>query len=150
MQRLMLIPLLLFSPLAEANYGWSIGVHTGANTLRGYPTLPEYYGRHEVLSTLEYRRAFYEREPFTVWDNALYAGFQWVLGIDAALQWRRPDADPVLLSSLYTGPHLLFPGFDRLRIEFAVTGVHDTVDAWTYGMTIGLFEKAQMQRFRVR
>ena len=122
----------------------------GANTLRGYPTLPEYYGRHEVLSTLEYRRAFYEREPFTVWDNALYAGFQWVLGIDAALQWRRPDADPVLLSSLYTGPHLLFPGFDRLRIEFAVTGVHDTVDAWTYGMTIGLFEKAQMQRFRVR
>jgi len=122
----------------------------GANTVRGHPTLPQYYGRHEVLNTLEYRREFFERAPFSVLGSNLYLGFQWVLGMDAAFQWRDDEHPPAFLSSLYTGPHILLPGLDRLRLEFALTQVHDAPAHWTYGVSLGLFEKAHMQRFRVR
>jgi len=122
----------------------------GANTVRAHSTLPESYGRHEVLNTAEYRMEFFERDPFSLFGSALYLGFQWVLGIDAAFQWRDDSGDPALLSSLYTGPHILLPGLARLRVEFGVTQIHEAPTRWAYGLSLGLFEKAYMQRLRVR
>ena len=122
----------------------------GANTLRTHGINPDFYGQHEVISTTEYRMEFFEREPFEVFGSHLYFGFQWVLGADAIFQWRRAQGRPVMLTSVYTGPHILFPGFDRIRIEIGINNLEQGLDKLAYGISIGLFEKLIMQRQRVR
>ena len=122
----------------------------GANTLRTYGLRPDFYAHHEVLTTVEYRWEFFERSPFEVFGNNLYYGLQWVFGTDTAMQWRTTDGRPVFLHSIYMGPHLLFPGIDRLRVEFGINNLGHGLDGVAFGINMGLFYKSFMQRQRVR
>ena len=122
----------------------------GANTLRTYGLRPDFYAHHEVLTTLEYRWEFFERSPFEVFGSNLYYGLQWVFGTDTAMQWRTADGKPVFLHSVYMGPHLLFPGIDRLRIEFGINHLGHGIDRVAFGINMGLFDKSFMQRQRIR
>ena len=122
----------------------------GANTLRTYGLRPDFYAHHEVLTTLEYRWEFFERSTFEVFGNHFYYGLQWVFGTDTAMQWRTPDGKPVFIHSLYMGPHLLFPGIDRFRVEFGINQLGHGLDKVAFGINIGLFDKSFMQRQRIR
>ncbi|MBT6433855.1 MAG: BamA/TamA family outer membrane protein [Deltaproteobacteria bacterium] len=122
----------------------------GANTLRTYGLRPDFYAHHEVLTTLEYRWEFFERSAFEVLGSNLYYGLQWVFGVDAVMQWRTTDGKPVFLQSLYMGPHLLFPGIDRLRVEFGINHLGHGLDGLAFGINLGLFDKSFMQRQRIR
>ena len=122
----------------------------GANTLRTYGLRPDLYAHHEVLTTLEYRWEFFERSTFDVLGSHFYYGLQWVVGTDTAMQWRTAEGKPVFLHSLYMGPHLLFPGIDRLRVEFGINHLGHGLDGVAFGINIGLFDKSFMQRQRIR
>jgi outer membrane protein assembly factor BamA len=122
----------------------------GANTLRTYGLRPDFYAHHEVLTTLEYRLEFFERSPFEVFGSHFYYGLQWVFGADGVMQWRKADGKPVFLHSIYMGPHLLFPGIDRFRIEFGVNHLGHGIDGLAFGINMGLFDKSFMQRQRIR
>lgn len=122
----------------------------GSNTLRAYDTNSENYGQHELLSTAEYRLEFFERHPLNVWDSNVFYGLQWVFGADVAMLWHPEETTPKTLMSLYTGLHILFPGFDRLRIEVGVHNFDDGLQHLQYGLSLGLYEKTLMQRQRIR
>ena len=73
-----------------------------------------------------------------------------MFGADVAMLWRPEDATPQTLTSFCTGLHILFPGFDRLRIEMGVHNFNAGPHHLQYGLSLGLFEKTLMQRQRIR
>jgi outer membrane protein assembly factor BamA len=124
----------------------------GTNTLRTYSPEPEFFGQHEFLATFEYRWEIIERLNFTLFGFNLFFGLQWVFGTDQAVLW---DSDDTIgmgryYGGYFTGAHLLFPGFRRMRIEFGIHGDETKEAKVAFGFTFGLWEKATVQRWRVR
>ena len=122
----------------------------GSNTLRTRGLSSLHYAQHEFIANLEYRAELFERHEFAIWGNNLFFGLQWVFGIDAITQWRSAHGRPTELISLYMGPHLLFPGFDRFRVEFGFNNLEAGWKKARFGVSLGLFEKTFNQRQRVR
>lgn len=125
----------------------------GTNTLRTYTADPGRFGQHELLFTEEYRYEFFDRLHFTLFNQRLFIGLQWVAGTDIGVLWNssdRPD-DGRTYAAFYTGLHILFPGFNRIRLEW---GFHRGEGAGDrrikFGFTAGLWEKSVVQRWRVR
>ncbi len=124
----------------------------GANTLRTYDPVSEYFGQHEILGTIEYRFQLFERRPLALFGLHFHYGFQFVLGTDYALLWMEEDnfKEGRSYHSYFAGIHLLLPYVDRFRIEF---GFHDIIlreFEGKFGLSFGLFEKSIYQRDRVR
>ncbi len=124
----------------------------GPNTLRGYEPDSDLVGQHEFLGTFEYRYEAVERTPFTLWGFNLYAGLQIVAGIDVAVLWKSKDSfsHPSTLAGYFAGLHLLFPGFDRLRLEGGIHRGEVNEKRVAFAFSIGLWEKAVVQRWRIR
>lgn len=122
----------------------------GSNTLRTQGLKSAHYAQHEFIANLEYRAEFFERHQFHLWGSDLFYGLQWVFGVDAVTQWRSERGRPRELVSLYMGPHLLFPGFDRFRIEFGINNLEAGWSRTRFGVSLGLFEKTFNQRQRIR
>ena len=125
-------------------YEW---LHVGGpNTLRAYNPNPARHGDSEMLGGLEYRYALFERRPFSLFGVHAYAGLQIVAGADVALLW---DTDAFAerrgFGAAFLGFHLVLPGVQRFRVEF---GIQE--DARTVGLTVGLYERTAIQRWRVR
>jgi outer membrane protein assembly factor BamA len=122
----------------------------GTNSLRAYAPDSTRSGQHEWLLTSEYRYEVADRNEFTLWGIPLYYGLQSVIGVDQAALWsdavHLQDAD--LYKSVYTGLHILLPGIDRLRIEYGIQAKKIALNL--EGLSIGMFEKSQTQRWKTR
>jgi len=132
-----------------ANQYYHVG---GPNTLRGYEPDHDLFGQHEFLGTFEYRFEVIKKTPFSLFGFHLYSGLQVVLGADLALLWNKEDTpgDPMVLAGYFTGLHILFPGFDRLRLEFGIRKGDVTEKRVAFAFSVGLYEKAIVQRWRIR
>ncbi len=146
----------LFSLLAEYRPG-RMGAYDyyhvgGANTLRTYDPVPDYYGQHEILGTLEYRFQLFERKPVSFFGFHLYYGFQLILGTDYAILWMDEESleEGRRYNGYFAGIHILLPYLDRFRIEFGFHDINIRDFHGTFGLSFGLFEKTSYQRERVR
>ncbi len=127
--------------------------HTGgANTLRGFEPDSELFGQHEFLGTFEYRYELIRRKHFTLFGFNLYTGLQIIAGTDIAVLWRDTDSfgSPSVLAGYFTGLHFLFPGFDRLRLEFGIRKGDVQEKRIAFAFSIGIWEKTVVQRWRIR
>ena len=122
----------------------------GTNSVRAYVMSPINYAQHEWISTLEYRFAAIPQQDFTFWDDNFYSGLHLVAGLDAGWLWRTDKGDPYLMSTAYLGAHILFPYVERIRVEFGVGELAAGPEHLIWGITVGFFEKAFMQRERIR
>ena len=122
----------------------------GANSLRGFPSSQDFFGKHEFISSFEYRYEFVERSTGELWGDHFYYSLQWVSGVDLAVLWESDCADARPLMSFFTGVHVLFPLLDRIRFEIGAGQDLSYPEETFWAFTIGLFDKAMLQRERLR
>lgn len=122
----------------------------GSNSLRGFPSSPDLFAKHEFITSLEYRYEFVERSTGELWGDHFYYSFQWVSGIDAAVLWESDCAPARPLVSFFTGIHILLPLLDRIRFEVGAGRDLTFPETPYWSFTLGLFDKAMMQRERLR
>ncbi|MFC1586050.1 BamA/TamA family outer membrane protein, partial [Fibrobacterota bacterium] len=121
----------------------------GTNTLRAYhPVDDGFNGASEILSFVEYRYEFFPKMNFKIFGLAWYWGLQAVTGFDVSYVWDKNDFDGGTDGrSFYIGTHILMPGLDRIRLELGNKAEELKVDM---GFTFGLFERSEVQRWRIR
>jgi len=124
----------------------------GPNSLRTWNPDSSYYGQHELLCTAEYRYEIIRRRYFRILDFDLFIGLQVVAGTDAAVLWgtgQNPEVGS-RYAAVYSGIHILFPGFNRLRLEGGINRFDSHDKHFRFGFTAGLWEKTIVQRWRIR
>jgi outer membrane protein assembly factor BamA len=117
----------------------------GTNTLRGYGH-DAFRGKSECILTLENRFDLMRKRNVRLWNWGLYLALQGVAGLEAASLWEHNalmerDFHP----TAYVGLHLLSAGIDRVRLEAGTKFAKFEVE-WD----LGIFDKADVQRFRAR
>lgn len=119
----------------------------GANSFRPWAPGSEHSGESEVLGNLEYRFEWIPKTIFHMsWiDQSGYWGLQPVVGADLVNIWSKQSSQDELTWGYYGGVHILIPAINRIRIEFG--NEYARMD-WV--MQIGLFEKSESQKWRVR
>ena len=122
----------------------------GANSLRGFPSSPDFFGKHEFITSFEYRYEFIERGTGEVWGDHFYYSFQWVSGVDMAVLWESDCAPARPLMSFFTGVHILLPILDRVRFEIGAGQDLSYPEETFWAFTVGIFDKAMLQRERLR
>jgi outer membrane protein assembly factor BamA len=125
--------------------GWRTYVVGGANTARGLPSAWS-VAPSEELSTLELRWLALPVRTETVWGQSFFWGLQAVAGTDFAVTWQGGGDRERRGEGFFAGADVVFPFVERLRL----------VAAWSrsggagFGVSAGLFEKTQAQRYRIR
>ncbi len=119
----------------------------GANSFRAWLPGPNHSGESELLLNLEYR---YELVPKTskmipYIDQSFYWGLQPVLGYEIINLWSQKSQGNEIAQAYYGGVHILLPALNRLRVEFG-----SEVSRLEIVTQIGLFEKSETSRWRIR
>ena len=137
--------------LRSGTVGTDIPVHQdfhigGTNTVRGWG-VDSREGKNQLLASSEYRYALLEKRAFQVFGVNLHLGLKLALFADLGIAWNegREFTLEHAIGGAGVGLRVLFPFVDMIRLDVALgdpgAGIHSHV---------GVFEKAVMQRKRVR
>lgn len=117
----------------------------GANTLRGFGN-DAYRGRNECIATLENRVDLVRKRGFKLWNWGGYYGLLGVAGVEAASLWgHHALMEGGFHAGTYAGLHLVSAGIDKIRLELGSNTAKLDIQ-----ITLGILEKADVQRFRAR
>lgn len=123
--------------------GWRTFVVGGVNTARGLPGAWA-VSPSEDLATLEARWTLLPPMPVGIFGQNLYGGLQAVGGSDFATVW---GAAPLVGEyGLFAGLDAIVPFVERIRADLTWSPASGA----GFAFALGLFEKTQAQRFRVR
>jgi outer membrane protein assembly factor BamA len=118
----------------------------GTNTVRGW-RLDSRNGKHQFINTIEYRYALMKPRPLSISSFTVHLGLQLAVFGDLGLAWNESDEFDLdnFIDGYGFGLRLLVPFVQMVRFDvgFGEPGRGMTVH-------IALFEKAVMQRARVR
>jgi outer membrane protein assembly factor BamA len=145
------LSLFSLTTLQTGRVGVDIPVHQdfhigGTNTLRGWG-LGARSGKHQFLNTVEYRYALIRPRPVSISRFNIHLGVQLAAFGDLGLAWNEGNEFKLdnFIDGYGFGIRLLVPFVNVIRLDFAFGEPSE-------GMRfhIALFEKAVMQRARVR
>jgi outer membrane protein assembly factor BamA len=137
--------------LQTGRVGVDIPVHQdfhigGTNTIRGWG-LDSRNGKHQFLNTVEYRYALLQPRPLSISNFNIHFGIQLAAFGDLGLAWNEGNEFKLddFIDGYGFGIRFIVPFVNMIRLDFAFGEPGE-------GMRfhIAIFEKAVMQRARVR